>query len=158
MSIARHLILACATGLYTGYFPIYAGTFGTLPAWLIAWFVIAGDNTQLLIVTAITVIASFWIAGAAEKFVGHDAKKIVIDEWAGMFVALLWVPFRIGPYILALIFFRLFDALKPWPANRAEKLPGGIGVTMDDVVAGIQANLAVQLILFALTQANIDIL
>ena len=158
MSLGRHLILACATGLYTGYFPVYAGTFGTLPAWLIAWFLIGGDITILLPVAVGSILLSFWVAGAAERLVGHDSKKIVIDEWAGMFVALLWLPLRIGPYLLALVLFRLFDATKPFPANRAEKLPGGIGVTMDDVVAGIQANLATHLILFALTKANLDIL
>ncbi len=158
MALGRHLILAVATGLYSGYFPIYAGTFGTLPAWLIAWFLIAGNSTTLLVVTILSILLSIWIAGVAERYMGHDAKKIVIDEWAGMFVSLVWLPFRIGPYLLALVLFRLFDALKPWPANKAEQLPGGIGVTMDDVVAGVQANLATHLILFALTQANLDIL
>lgn len=158
MALYRNFVLAIATGLYSGYFPVYAGTFGTLPAWVIAWFWLGSNQTLLLAVAVASILVSIWIAGAAEKFVGHDAKKIVIDEWAGMFVSLLWVPHRIGPYMVALVFFRLFDAIKLFPANRAEKLPGGIGVTMDDIVAGIQANVVTQLILFALMKAGVDIL
>lgn len=138
------IVKALATGLYSGYFPVVAGTVGTIPAWLIAYFLI-GDNQQALIIAAIvTTIISVWAAGEAEEIFGHDSKSIVSDEWAGMFITLLFVPFSLTNYLIGFVLFRVFDVLKLWPANVAEKLPRGWGVTMDDVVAGIQANLVLQ--------------
>ena len=81
---------------------------------------------------------------------GHDARKIVIDEWAGMFVTLLLVPFSFQNYLIAFVMFRIFDVVKIPPARNAEKLPGGWGVTMDDMVAGVQACAATHLIIYGL--------
>ena len=93
-------------------------------------------------------IISVILSGKAEKIYGHDARKIVIDEWAGMFIALILVPYSLLNYLIAFVAFRLLDAIKVYPANRAEKLPSGWGVTADDVVAGIQANLITQLTVY----------
>jgi phosphatidylglycerophosphatase A len=79
---------------------------------------------------------------------GHDAKKIVIDEWAGMMISLIMIPYSLTNYILAFLAFRALDAVKFFPANVAERLPRGWGVTADDVVAGIQANLLTQLLIY----------
>jgi phosphatidylglycerophosphatase A len=98
----------------------------------------------------VTLFISAWSAGAAEKHFGHDARRIVIDEWAGMFFALILVPYSWLNYGLAFFAFRAFDVVKLFPAAQAEKLPGGWGVTMDDIVAGIQANITVQLIILGL--------
>ena len=144
-----NLVKLVATGLYTGFMKPYPGTWGTMPAWLIAYFLIA-DNTSVLIgVTAFTCIVSVWAASEAEKVFGHDARKIVIDEWAGMFISLLFLPYSLNVYILAFLAFRFFDVVKLPPAAQAEGLPRGWGVTMDDVAAGVYANLAVRLVLFA---------
>jgi phosphatidylglycerophosphatase A len=137
----KTIVTALATGLYSGYFPIVAGTVGTIPAWLIAYFLIGGDTLTLAITAVITTAISVWAAGEAEEIFGHDSKSIVSDEWAGMFITLLFVPFSLTNYLLGFVLFRIFDVIKLWPASAAEKLPRGWGVTMDDVVAGIQANL-----------------
>lgn len=76
---------------------------------------------------------------------GHDSRYIVIDEWAGMFVAVLFVPWSLTNYIIAFFAFRIFDVIKLPPAARFEKLPAGWGITMDDIAAGVQANLVVQI-------------
>jgi phosphatidylglycerophosphatase A len=144
-----NLVKLVATGIYSGFMKPYPGTWGTMPAWLIAYFLI-GDNTPALIgITIVSIIVSVWAASEAEKVFGHDARKIVIDEWAGMFISLLFLPYTLSVYVLAFLAFRFFDVVKLPPAAQAERLPRGWGVTMDDVVAGIYANLAVRLVLFA---------
>ena len=146
------LVRFIATGFYSGYSPLVPGTVGSIPAWLIAFFLI-GDNTPVLaVMTVVTFGVSVWSAGKAEQTLGHDAKKIVIDEWVGMFLAVLFIPYSFANYVIAFFAFRAFDVIKLPPAAQAEKLPGGWGVTMDDVVAGIQANVVTQLVIFALAR------
>ena len=139
---------AVATGLYTGYSPLVPGTVGTISAWLIAYFLVGDRQIILAAVCVALFFISVWSAGEAEKSFGHDAKKIVIDEWVGMFITLLFVPFTLGNYIFAFLAFRLFDVIKLPPSAQLENLPGGWGVTMDDVVAGIQANVATRIGIF----------
>jgi phosphatidylglycerophosphatase A len=138
-----------STGFYTGYSPFIPGTVGTLPAFaisLVIGIVYSSDQFQLNLVMGaaafVTFFISVWAATGAEDIFGHDSKKIVIDEWAGMFVALLFIPFSLLNYVFAFLAFRLLDAIKIFPASKAEKLPKGWGVTMDDMVAGLQANIA----------------
>jgi phosphatidylglycerophosphatase A len=136
--------------LYSGLFPLWPGTAGSIPPLAIAYFFI-GDNWMLM--AAVSVVATFisaYAAGAAETFMGHDSRKIVIDEWAGMFITLILVPLSITNYLIAFFWFRLFDVIKLPPASQAEKLPGGWGVTMDDVVAGIQANILTHVTLYVI--------
>jgi len=148
----RLLVTLIATGLGSGLMRPFPGTWGTIPAWLIAYFAIGGDQIWLAVAAAACVALSVWSAGAAEKLFGHDNGRIVIDEWAGMLITLLFVPFSIGNYLVAFLAFRLFDVVKIPPARQAEKLPGGWGVTADDVIAGIQASLGTHLGLFLLTR------
>lgn len=136
-----------ATGLYSGYMKPYPGTWGTIPAWLIAYFLIAGNTPVLIIATILCFFVSVWAAGRGEVIFGHDARRIVIDEWCGMFFTLLFIPFSLGNYIIAFCAFRFFDVVKIPLAAQAEKLPGGWGVTTDDVVAGIQANIIIRLLI-----------
>jgi len=141
------LVRLIATGFYSGYSRPYPGTWGTIPAWLIAYFLIAGDQRLLLPTAAVCFFVSVWSSDAAEKMYGHDARRIVIDEWEGMFIALLFVPYSVTNYVIAFFAFRFFDVVKIPPARQSEKLPGGWGVTMDDVVAGVQANIVTRLII-----------
>lgn len=145
----KDAILTCvATGFYSGYMKPFPGTWGTIPAWLIAFFIIGGNTPVLASTTILIFIISVWSSSVAESKLGHDSRKIVIDEWVGMFITLLFVPYSIEAYVMAFIAFRFFDVVKIPPATQFEKLPGGWGVTMDDVMAGIQANIAIQLIVF----------
>ncbi len=148
----NRLIKLVATGVYSGYSPLVPGTVGSVPAWLIAFLFIRGNTPVLAVMTVITLCVSVWSAGKAEQMLGHDAEKIVIDEWAGMFLALLLVPYSFVNYVIAFLAFRGFDVLKIPPAAQAEKLRGGWGVTMDDVVAGIQANVVTQLVIIAIAR------
>jgi len=144
----KQLIIFLSTGVYSGFFPIVAGTIGTIPAWLIAFYLIR-DNTLIMgLAAALTFVLSVWSSGEAEKMYGHDAKKIVIDEWAGMFVTLLFVPFSFVNYIIAFFAFRVFDVTKVPPASQFERLPRGWGITMDDIAAGIYANIATRIVIY----------
>jgi len=88
----------------------------------------------------------------AEREWGHDARRIVIDEGAGMAVTLCGQPAGVATAVLAFFAFRFFDVVKPFPARRAEGLRGGFGVVADDVMAGVYANLAVRVAAWALAR------
>lgn len=102
----------------------------------------------MVFAAVICTIISIYVSGRAETIYGHDARKIVIDEWAGMLVTLILLPYSLTNYFIAFVAFRVFDILKITPARQAERLPTGWGVTGDDIVAGIQANLFTQLIVY----------
>lgn len=145
----RRITTFIATGAYSGYFPIFPGTFGTIPAWVLAWFFL--KNPYLMAGAAlVTTAISVWSSGMAERHLGHDSRKIVIDEWAGMFLTLLFLPGRLDVYFAAFVFFRFYDVIKPYPADRCESLPRGWGITFDDVFAAVYANLTCQICLYAL--------
>lgn len=108
-----------------------------------------GTGIDVLVLLVLTGVA-IWSAGRAETTWGHDAKRIVIDEGAGMAMTLLAQPAGWPAAACGFLAFRVFDVLKPFPARRAEKLPGGYGVVTDDLVAGVYANLAVRVFLLVL--------
>lgn len=140
-----------ATGFGTGYAPI-AGTIGTIPAWIIAWSLLGTNQVALVAAAVVMLFLSVYVATQAESIFGHDSKSIVIDEWAGMWVTVILLPHTLTAYIIAFFAFRLFDVIKLPPAAQAEKLPRGWGITIDDVVAGIQANLATHLVLYIMAK------
>jgi phosphatidylglycerophosphatase A len=92
---------------------------------------------------------SVWIASLAEKsFASHDDPRIVIDEIIGYWTALLFLDLTPASLLAAFVFFRAFDSLKPWPIKKLEtSLPGGFGIIMDDVAAGVMANICTRLAL-----------
>lgn len=92
-------------------------------------------------------LVSLWSGTGAEKVFGKDNRKIVIDEGCGMLVSFLFLPKRFFLYILAFVIFRALDIIKPPPAKGCEKLEGGLGITLDDVVAGIYTNLIMQVLI-----------
>ena len=88
------------------------------------------------------------VSGRAEKiFHQKDARYIVIDEISGMFLSLIFIPYDIKLVILAFILFRILDALKPFPLDRLQSLPGSIGIMSDDIVAGLYTNIILQVAL-----------
>jgi phosphatidylglycerophosphatase A len=152
------IIKLFASGFYSSYSPFIPGTTGTIPAWLLAYFVV-GDNPNMVIILAIAfTIISVFLSQMAEGIYGHDAKKIVIDEWAGMFITLIFVPYSLVNYLIAFIAFRGFDGLKIFPANVAEKLPGGWGVTADDIVAAVYAGLSTLLAIYILENYIMEVI
>ncbi len=129
-----------ATWFGCGLSPIAPGTCGTIGALPLYWLVVRPSPWPLLATAAAVTAVGIWAAGRVVRQRGQaDPQVICIDEVAGVLFALAAAPVRPGPVIAAVLLFRLFDIIKPWPARPAERLHGGIGVMADDVVAGAWA-------------------
>jgi len=143
--VARFL----ATTLYTGYFPVAPGTVGAAAAVLLLWFVGMDQGFLLLGLVLLTTLIGVWAAGRAEALWQEtDPGRVNLDEVAGMMVSLLFLPRTGVVFILAFVAFRVFDILKPVPVSTAERLPRGWGIMADDIVAGIYANIVLQLVVY----------
>jgi len=143
------LVRLLATGFYSGYSPVAPGTAGTILALLLYLFLPGLRGVNLLILSIITIITGIWVSSEVEKTDGHDAQIIVIDEMAGMWVALLFLPvgFQAVWLILPFCLFRLLDIFKPWPIDNLQNLPVGWGVMADDIMAGVMANLLFRIVI-----------
>jgi phosphatidylglycerophosphatase A len=136
------------TLFYAGYFPVAPGTFGSLITLVIIWFFIPSFFHILFLISIGLFFISVWSATGGEEIFGKDGRQIVIDEAAGMAISLLFVPKEIEWYVIAFLLFRFFDVVKPPPARAVERLRGGWGVTLDDVIAGVYANVGLHMIYF----------
>ena len=143
----NQLIMAVATGLYVGMIPRAPGTWGSLAA-LLPWLLIKDLHLlPYLAVLAAVFVLGFFAAGSAEKILDRpDAGAIVIDEVLGMFITLTLAPAHPAAWLLGFIFFRIFDIAKPFPVSWFDQhIHGGIGIMMDDVIAGLYALITLQL-------------
>jgi phosphatidylglycerophosphatase A len=96
----------------------------------------------------VALVAGSWSAGAAERHFGRrDPGQVVIDEVMGMLVTMFGVGTGWPGALAGFLFFRAADIVKPFPANRLERLPGGLGVMADDLMAAVYANLALRVLL-----------
>jgi len=134
-----------------GNVPKAPGTLGSLlaiPAYLAAPVLWRPSLFAALLLVA-AVVAAVAIADRADRLIGeHDSGRIVIDEIAGMLVALAGLPPSALAIALAFTAFRVFDIAKPWPAGAVDRSwPGGAGVVLDDVVSGVYANLVARALL-----------
>ncbi|MBI3507868.1 MAG: phosphatidylglycerophosphatase A [Proteobacteria bacterium] len=138
-----------ATWFGSGLVPFASGTWGTLAAIPFAWAIWELGGRPFLAFATIAVSAvGIWAADAVSKRVGiKDAGFIVIDEVAGMWLTLLATPFTPLGWMVAFVFFRIADILKPFPAGWADrKVAGGLGVMLDDLLAALWSALAVWLL------------
>lgn len=104
------------------------------------------DNAELLIGSLLVLLIGTLTAHYAERQLGKDSSHIIIDELCGYLISVLFIPSRTGYLIAAFILFRIFDILKPPPIRKIEDIfPGGAGVMLDDVLAGIYTNVCLQL-------------
>jgi len=140
------LVLATVFGL--GYSPVAPGTAGTAGAVAIYYLVFAARSwwAYATIWTALLGL-SFWLAQKVQDALGRDDPQIVvIDEAVGYFAAMFLLPPTLSYMIAAFFLFRALDVIKPFPASYFDrKVLNGVGIVMDDVCAGIYANLALQL-------------
>ena len=146
----RSLSIWIATGLGAGYFPVAPGTAGSAVglALVIALRQTSLEPLELAVCLAILAGVLFavgvWSAGKAEKVFGRvDPGQVVIDEVAGQIITFVATP-RVNwaGLIAGFVLFRAFDIVKPFPARRAERFPGGWGIMVDDVVAGLYSLIA----------------
>jgi len=149
MNFRDKVFVFFATGCLVGKVPFAPGTFGSLLGIPLYYLLSKVELWQLLIVTLLFIVFAIWIANAAEKILGKkDPGSIVIDEIAGQLVTFIGIPLSPFTAVTGFILFRIFDIWKPYPIRAMErKIPGGAGVVMDDVIAGIYGNIALRVIL-----------
>ncbi len=150
MGIFLHFV---ATGFYTGYLPGAPGTWATILIGIPLCVALKclgeiGFSIALAAIFAVSVLSSGFVERELQE---KDPPFVVIDEVVGYLTAMLFVPISVTHIVCACVFFRLFDIVKPYPIRVIEKrLPGGWGITLDDVLAGLYANICVHLIAYFL--------
>ncbi len=139
-----------ATGCGTGYLPV-SGTVASVLAVFIYLGVARFNSPEVGLIffyasfMAFVTGLSIWTATLAERWLGeHDPHRVVIDEIAGWFYAMFLLPTTFGYIVAAFVLFRIFDVWKPFPIRRSQALPGGVGITIDDVLAGIYTCILLQ--------------
>lgn len=137
------LKLALSTCLFLGLAPFAPGTFGTLGGVAIAWLLADSPNylIWILVLAAVLYAVGRWCGTWAEEYAGgKDPQFFVLDEVIGYLVTVAWIR---GPslttLVVAFLLFRFFDIVKVPPTKRFERIGGGDGILLDDVVAGIYA-------------------
>jgi phosphatidylglycerophosphatase A len=146
------LAVFVATVAYCGYFPIAPGTVGSAAGLIVYALVWWAHSTALEIGLIIGLFAAgAWASTAAERYFGGiDPGPIVIDEVVGMLITLAFIPVGWSGALTGFVLFRLYDVIKPYPADRFERLHGGLGVMADDAMAAVYANLSLRLLIWML--------
>jgi len=137
-----------STVVKIGYLPLAPGTWGSLAA-LAVWYLILPFISSITFIASIIIIFVFGIytSSITESALEiKDPSVIVIDEWVGQWIALMYLPKSLIWGIVAFALFRLFDIWKPYPISKLENINGGLGIMIDDVLAGIYALIGVQLL------------
>jgi phosphatidylglycerophosphatase A len=142
------LVTFIATGGGSGKLPVAPGTWGSLVALpLAAGLAILGGPWLLSLAILLAFVAGVWASGSYAKAIGRgDPGSVVIDEIAGQWLAILPVALDWRYYLVAFVLFRFTDITKPWPCRPAERAPGGLGIMLDDIVAGFYAGVLTWLI------------
>ena len=155
----KYFVSACGVG----FLPFASGTWGSAFALLFYFFIPGFWHWYVLLACSVVVcLVAIPASTRAEHVYGEDPSMVVIDEVVGMWVALI-SPFIGAPLfgqhwifaMIAFFLFRLFDIVKPFPANRFDAMKGGAGIMLDDVVAGIYANVLTHLIVYGLGAASL---
>lgn len=143
----KSLALFLASCCYIGYTPLAPGTTGALFG--VAIFLLIRINLIAYILATICLISlGFLVSGKAEESLGQkDPKPVVIDDMTGVFVAFFLIPFKTQYLVFAFLLYRLIDIIKPYPIGKTEKLPGSLGIMLDDLLGALYANLLMHIAL-----------
>ena len=155
MNSRQKIVLFLATGGYLGNVPIAPGTFGSLPGLLICLGMSGISLDYAILLTLVLMGLAIVIAQRAKELIGgKDPSSIVIDEITGMTFTLLGIPLAPFSLILGFLVFRALDILKPFPIRYLDqKVPGGAGIVLDDVMAGVYGNILIRIFLWMTTTA-----
>ncbi|MEC4686388.1 MAG: phosphatidylglycerophosphatase A [Nitrospirota bacterium] len=139
-----------------GYSPVAPGTVGSALSCL-TYIFFRPDVMALSIIIPVGFVAGVLVSDRTEKLLNEkDSSHIVVDEFVGYLVSVFLVPFSIPNAILAFFLFRAFDILKPTPIRQLERrIPGGLGIMIDDILAGVYANLVLRLILVIILKIGV---
>ncbi len=147
---APFFVRLIATGCFSGYSPVASGTAGSLVALAVFALPIMRSQGALAAAVILSLTVGAYVSGIMERWHGDDPSIVVIDEIAGMWISLMLLPQSPAITAIAFILFRLFDIIKPPPARRLERIKGGWGIMLDDVAAGLYANIALRVLLVAI--------
>jgi len=152
----KKIIILIATGCYVGYSPLAPGTTGTLAAIPIYFFLSRiAPLYYVVIVLGFTWVAIWASDGAEILLQSRDCRHIVIDEMVGFMVTMFMVPPPLRNIVLGFFLFRALDIIKPFPIRSLEEMVwGGYGVVLDDILAGIYANLIIHALRFTILKGG----
>tara|TARA_A100001037_G_scaffold68349_1_gene60821 strand:+ start:5933 stop:6400 length:468 start_codon:yes stop_codon:yes gene_type:complete len=138
-----------ATGFYTGLWPLKGpATVASFVSVIIFFFLsnIFLNDIYLLLVIIVFIIVGTWSSDFTATENDKDPSKVVIDEWVGMWITLLFLPNSFAWFIVGFLVFRYLDIFKPFGIKKFERIPGGLGIMMDDIAAGIFGCIVLNLI------------
>lgn len=144
-----HKLAATVFGI--GYLGKGVGTIAAFVSCIVWYLLWAGGYPPAalsVLITLILIALGIWSGNKVEPIWGKDHNRVVIDEVAGMFISLLFIPVTLPYVAIAFVLFRFFDILKPLLIRKLEKLPGGWGVMFDDILAGVYANVILQAVIW----------
>jgi len=153
MNFVSQIARLIASFFYVGYIPLVPGTFGSLAAFAIYFPLHYYTNDWRIYGFCIILVVALgiWASHVAQKDSKIlDPSFVVIDEVAGQLITLFLIPFSWYAVVSGFFLFRILDILKPQPARKAEDLPGGWGIMMDDVIAGVYGNIILSVAIFIL--------
>ena len=134
-----------ATFFGVGYLPVMPGTFGSIAGVIIYYFLVRNECV-FYSVLFLLIMLGFGVCGRAENVFGKkDPRNIVLDEVIGVMIAFILVPITWINVIIVFALFRFMDVFKPFPIRKIEDMPGGFGIMIDDIVAGLYANILFQI-------------
>jgi len=152
------------TAFYSGYSPVAPGTAGTLVAmalYILENLIFSDLNSGTLNIINMSIVIlmiypSIKLGDAAEKFYkSKDPQQVVLDEVLGYWIGILFIPFSLSYAIMAFVIFRVFDIIKPFPASSLESLTGGLGIMIDDIIAGLYTLAVMHTAVYLLNLYNI---
>lgn len=144
-----HKLISTCLGI--GYIGKGAGTVAAVACsicWYLAWSGGPPPIALSLIMTLVITAVGVWSSGVVAKIWGDDPARVVVDEASGMCISLLFIPVSVAHILAGLILFRFFDIAKPLFIRKMENFSGGWGIMLDDVLAGVYANLLLQAIVW----------
>jgi len=139
-----------ALGFGSGLAPKAPGTFGTLVALPLVWLLSLAGTAWFIAFLLLGTLLGIYVCGKTAADVGeHDHGAIVWDEIMGFTLAMLFVPVTLGTLVLGFVLFRFFDIVKPWPIRWCdERVHGGLGIMLDDLLAALPALAIMHLVLY----------
>ncbi|HJX33903.1 MAG TPA: phosphatidylglycerophosphatase A [Desulfatiglandales bacterium] len=150
LALKEAFILLLSSWFGAGRLPLAPGTWGTLGAVPLVLIISYFSPVSAVISLAVIIPLAVWTSDISQKLLGEDdPPEVVIDEVAGYFVTVFLLPFSWWSFILGFLLFRVFDILKPFPIGIIDKkVKGGMGICLDDIVAGVYANVCVRFLWF----------
>ena len=145
---SQPIVKFLASGFYAGYSPLAPGTAGSLVG-VLAYLLLQNlSNAAYITIVILIALSGIYLSGKAEDiYQVKDSRYIVIDEIAGMLITFIFLPKGINFLFAGFVSFRIFDILKPFPIGLIDRrLEGGWGIMLDDVLAGVYANLLVRVL------------